>query len=306
MLANETVLCESANLNACRIDKVNGIIYDVKVLTESGNRSYPRATRSQAIALINGCKVNINHAHKLGFKEVALENRFGWLENARDTDAGTIADLHYDTTDSRAKKVEWAAEKRPDMVALSIHGKGRCVPDPVHSGREICEEIYSLQSVDLVADGGSTKSLFESADMEPVDQLDTLCGEITTLIKDATKAPSDKLAAIGVLLKVAPTILVESKSPELQVQIDALTLERDIRVLCESLDVKTDDVMLKALTRLDNADERRAFVTSVKRKMVSQAPRSGSTAVLSESKGQGAGPEDSKSRLDRLAALAKS
>ncbi len=285
-------ISESSDLKSCRIDKKLGIIYDVKVLTEHGNRSYPQSTRQHAVKLLEGAKVNINHAHKIGNREVKLEDRFGKLMDVRDYPDGTRANLHYDITDPRARKVEYFAEKMPELLGFSIHGKGNCSPIP-GTLRETCDEIVSIQSVDLVADAGSTKSLFESQEMEPaVDPLVAIIADITAL--------KSEVAA----LKAVPVTESKDESKvnlELQSQIDVLTMERDCRVLCESMDVKADEVMLKALSRLDTDDERRSFVMSVKRKQVSQAPRSGSTATLSES----VIVETEAQRLDRLAALAR-
>lgn len=281
----EIELYESVNLGSCRVDKDAGIIHDVMVLTENGNVKYPRPVRQKAISLLEGSKVNFNHGSKIGRKETLVEDRGGKLLNLRDTDAGVVGDYHYDKSDPRNKKAECFAESKnlADCVGFSIHGKGVVV-------NGVCEEIISVKSVDLVADPGSVKSLFESKNMEEtVDPIVALQAEV--------KALRDEITA----LKAAPAPVVESKdeNAELQAKIDALTIERDCRELCESLDVKTDDVLLKALTRLDTPEERKSFVTSVKRKMVSQAPRSGSIKPVVESK-----ETTQESEADRLARMA--
>ena len=153
-----------------RVDREKGIVFGVKVV---GRRSpnahkvegadsteYTLEALQRALPQYN-CNVNVDHPDReKPHKDRSAQDRFAWIEEARATDDGIFGDLHFlDPSDPLAIRVMNAAEKRPEAFALSHNAFGR---GKVQDRKYIVTEIPEVRSVDLVADGGTNRSLFES------------------------------------------------------------------------------------------------------------------------------------------------
>lgn len=156
-----------------RVDRAAGVIYGVKVVGLSSpnthgvrgaeGTTYTSEALSRALPLYEGIKVNVDHPPrgKPGMERSARD-RFAWLEDAHLAEGGIFADLHFlDPTDPLAVKMMNAAEENPSCYALSHNAVGR---GEVRGGRYVVVEIPEVHSVDIVADGGTNRSLFESKD----------------------------------------------------------------------------------------------------------------------------------------------
>lgn len=158
-----------------RVDREAGVIYGVKVV---GRRSpnkhgvegaddgteYTMEALEGALHLYDGINCNIDHPpRKEPGKERSAHDRFAWIENPEVMEAGIFGELHFlDPTDPLAVKMFNAAERKPDAFALSHNAWGR---GEVRNGRYVITEIPEVRSVDIVADGGTNRSLFEGREM---------------------------------------------------------------------------------------------------------------------------------------------
>jgi len=144
-----------------RIDSARGVIRGVKLLglkSRNGRRYLPEALR-QAVALYEGAKVNINHPKGSPLAARDYQERIGLLRNVRwQADQGLFGDLHFNPKHSLAEQLLWDAEHAPENVGLSHNVQARTS----RQGSEtLVESILKVQSVDLVADPATTRSLFE-------------------------------------------------------------------------------------------------------------------------------------------------
>lgn len=153
-----------------RVDHAAGVIYGVKILGwESPNRHgiegvdgtvYDRAAVQEALQKYEGARVNKNHPprDKSG-QERSVGDRIGWLENVRVLEGGLFGDLHLLMKDDDAAKILEAAEKNPALFGLSHNALGKW---EIRNGKAVIVEIPEVRSVDIVTEGGTTRSLFES------------------------------------------------------------------------------------------------------------------------------------------------
>lgn len=164
-----------ASGQAARVDRQNGIVFGVKILGKTSPNShglrnvegsdYTPECRRKAIALYEGCPVNVNHPprDKPG-AERSVYDRLGVLRNVREgADGCPYGDLHMLPSHSMAGPIMDAAERMPEAFALSHNALGR---GEVRNGRYVVEEIVEARSVDVVTEGGTTRSLFESRHMK--------------------------------------------------------------------------------------------------------------------------------------------
>lgn len=165
-------LRETAQASYGRVDRANGVIYRVRVQGTSSRNTHdepnvsgtvylPEALQA-AIPLYEGAKVNVDHLAPTDRQGYSSEDRLGKLVNVRFEEGALWADLHILLAHPIAEKLLEAAEKMPDALALSHNAQGRT---EVRGGKLVVVEIKEVRSVDVVADGGGNKSLFESLKM---------------------------------------------------------------------------------------------------------------------------------------------
>ena len=157
-----------------RVDRENGIVYGVKVVgRESSNKhgvegvqgtEYTERALREALPQYN-CLVNCNHPDRDAQgrpvkKDRSTYDRLGKLFGARVRDGEVFADLRLLKSHPMAERVMEAAENEElaDCFALSHNAWGR---GEVKGGRYVITDIPEVRSVDLVADGGTNRGLFE-------------------------------------------------------------------------------------------------------------------------------------------------
>lgn len=189
-----------------RVDEAAGIIYGVKVLGfKSPNRhgiagisgtEYDRAAVEAAIPLYEGIGCYKNHPRRDQPKsDRDVDDRIGWLENVHLEEDGLYADLHLLTTDVSAPKILESARKNPKLFAMSHNATGI---GEVRDSKYVVTEIPDVRSVDIVTEGGTTRSLRESAanDAAPVPATDLQPDAAAAQTQPAkTKAPGTKKMA---------------------------------------------------------------------------------------------------------------
>jgi len=163
-----------------RVDRTAGIIHGVKVVgRESPNThgvrgvdgtQYTLEALREALPLYEGINCNVDHPpREKPLQERSAHDRFSWLENCVVTESGIYGDLHFlDPLDPLAVKMMNAAEKHPNAYALSHNATGK---GQVIKGKYVISQIPEVRSVDIVADGGTNRSLFESLHMPKMTTL---------------------------------------------------------------------------------------------------------------------------------------
>lgn len=179
-----------------RVDREAGVVRGVKLLGRvSPNTHGVKGARSTEYtddafrsllehAEARGGVLNCNAGHPPRNdrnQEPPPERRTAWLENlVVESGKGAFGDLHFlNPASDLAVSVMNAAENNPRAFALSINGTGE---GEVTGGRYVVHRLSELRSVDLVCDGGTNVSLFESAPMK-VKVCEVLRGKVLPALK---------------------------------------------------------------------------------------------------------------------------
>src|SRR5262245_54528473 len=208
---------------AAKVDRAAAVIRGVKVLgLHSGNgNDYTTAVLEKALPLYESQRVNLDHPLRSAKKEDRkVSERFGKLQAVRLGADGLYGDLAYNPHHPMAESLLWWAENMPDCIGLSQngHGTGKKKPD----GRWQVESITSVQSVDLVADPATTKSLFEAEgnampeeETTPVQtagdhvqqMADAFGNAVMAVVKDTSLDVQGKMKKIKDILKAQEKLL---------------------------------------------------------------------------------------------------
>jgi hypothetical protein len=146
-----------------RVDREAGIIRGVKLLglVSRNGRRYREDALSQAIALYEGAKVNINHpkGHPLAPRD--YQERLGVVRGVvLRPGEGLFGDLHFNPKHSLSEQLVWDAEHAPQNVGMSHNVLARTTRDGADT---VVESITKVNSIDLVADPATTSGLYEQA-----------------------------------------------------------------------------------------------------------------------------------------------
>jgi hypothetical protein len=157
-----------ASASPLRIDREKGVIYGVKILGERStnppprDNEYPASTRRDAIAMIEGARVCIDHPDmKDAGKTRSYHDAIGVHRNVEERGDGLYGDFHFNPKHPLAEQIFWDAENAPQNLGFSINADGRVGRG--ESGRQVVQEIVKVYSVDLVSRPATTVGLFESA-----------------------------------------------------------------------------------------------------------------------------------------------
>lgn len=156
-----------------RVDAQAGVIRGVKLLgleSRNGRRYLPSAL-GEAAALYEGVKVNVNHPKGSPLAARDYQDRLGSIRNVRAAADGLFGDLYFNPKHALAEQLAWDAVHAPENVGFSHNVEARTSR---LRGQTVVEAILKVQSVDLVADPATTRSLYESAaavKAEPDDQI---------------------------------------------------------------------------------------------------------------------------------------
>ncbi len=156
---------------AGRVDWDEGIIFGVKVNGRTspnthgveGARSseYTMEALREELPQIEGIEVNVDHPDRhQPDRDVSARDRYAWITEAHLTEDGIFGNLHfYNPKGELAVSMMTSAEKRQGKgFALSHNARGS---GDVVNGVYRITTVPEVRSVDIVADGGSNRSLFE-------------------------------------------------------------------------------------------------------------------------------------------------
>jgi len=156
------VLLEEVRLRAGRVDRENSVIKNVCILgnpTSRNRNRYPVHALQGALRLYESAPSFVNHPEDPHGKR-RLEARLGKIVNPRVVGNRLYADYEYNPRHPLAETLEWSAENDPSYCKLSHNVETRGHEDP--DGTWVVDEILDVRSVDVVSEGGTTKSLFEA------------------------------------------------------------------------------------------------------------------------------------------------
>ncbi len=144
-------------LKESSVDRKNGVIHGVKLLgwKSANNREYdPAGVDPQ---MYEGRPVYADHQRNGG--ERSVYDRLGLIENVTKKPDGIYGDLRCVKGHRLTESLFDAAERIPNLYGLSHTARGRDRRGPKGV---VIEAVTSVQSVDLVGEPATVKSLYES------------------------------------------------------------------------------------------------------------------------------------------------
>ncbi len=154
-------LLERTTSTVGKIDRVNGVIFNVQVLgrVSQNGREYSNPAMSEACKLYEGIEVNIDHPNALRSANARpVGETWGILRNCRVVGDSVRGDLHY-LTQHRETPVILERIEKGVSLGLSHNAAGKTTR---RGNKTIVESISRVHSVDLVTRPATNKNLFES------------------------------------------------------------------------------------------------------------------------------------------------
>jgi hypothetical protein len=150
---------EFAASTPSRVDTEKGVIYGVKFLGRQSahGREYPPKATQPSLKLFEGRPSYANHPTKPN-EARDVRTLLGWTANPEERPDGVYGEWHYLKSEPLAVKVAEAAQRNPSVLGFSQVAD---VQVQKTGPRQIVESIDYVASVDLVAEGATTKGIFE-------------------------------------------------------------------------------------------------------------------------------------------------
>ena len=148
-----------------RVDRAGAVIHGVKILglSSRNGRTYLPEALAEAARLYEGVKVNVNHPKGGPLAARDYQDRMGVIRGVELRDEGLFGEFHFNPKHALAEQLLWDAEHAAENVGFSHNVQARTAR---RGDQTVVEAIVRVQSVDLVADPATTRSLFESAEAE--------------------------------------------------------------------------------------------------------------------------------------------
>lgn len=157
-----------------KVDREGGWVYGVRLvnLESLNNRVYPSQVLFRDLKQYDEVSVGVNAPHRDGVPVDTLppESKFGRTKNPRpaaDGSGGIDGDIRFNPKHPFAEQFCWACENDPAMYSLSQVALVKWSPNPDAKGRKVAETILKVARVDVVDRGGTTSTIFESANPAP-------------------------------------------------------------------------------------------------------------------------------------------
>jgi len=196
----------AAHTPGVRVDRQAGVIRGVKILglSSRNGRRYEPAALGAAVALYEGAKVNLNHPKGSAIGPRDYQDRLGVIRDVELRDGeGLFADFHFNPKHALAEQLIWDAEHSPGNVGFSHNVTARTTR---RDGQTVVEAITRVQSVDLVADPGTTQGLFEQRqhEQDTPDESDTPVPDQFAELREEIRQLREQLAESRRPATVAP------------------------------------------------------------------------------------------------------
>ena len=156
----EKSFLENINLSESHVNKVSNTISNVCVLTpiSKNNRFYTDQSLQDCSRLVDRTKCFLNHGSG------QIENIIGSFFGGEVRNGKVYSNLSILDSCIHKNLIFEIAETKSHLVGLSINGKGKFSDTVDSEGREVCESILELRSVDLVGFPACTNGLYEGMD----------------------------------------------------------------------------------------------------------------------------------------------
>ncbi len=175
MTAKTQRVAEAFDLQDTKIDPEKGVIHQVLLLgpKSRNGREYTPQALSQAVSLFENRPVNLSHSKQMNpstgkmepIFSVDLPKRFGWISGVTSHPEGLRGSLNVLKTHPFSHTVFEAAERMPSMFCFSPVFDVVGAEDNPNKIVQI-EKVYSI---DLVSEGGTTRTLFEESEEKPAE-----------------------------------------------------------------------------------------------------------------------------------------
>lgn len=243
-------LTELTQLSGVRVDRDAGVIHNVKVIgpVSANRRRYPVEVLAKAAPLYEDTRVNIGHLRDAK-TDRHINETFGSLRaisvKSAGENQGLYGDLHCIKSHPLFEQVCEMAEKFPNRLGLSHDADGKATKT---ADGLLVESIEKVNSVDLVPEPATNKSLFES--IEPMKLRTLKISEmIGTLPTDSSqKKLLTKLVEEDAVSGDTSVSTSETASPEQAIKA-AFLAEIVKAVEDESLDFKATLAKIKDLLK---------------------------------------------------------
>ena len=191
-----------------RVDREQGIVRGVKLvgLTSKNHRRYTPEALQKAKPLYIGAPLNVDHPDKATDSRSA-HDRIGKILAVELHDDGLYGDIQLLKTHPLYERVMEAAERMEDAYAFSHNadGNGHTEDD----GTFVCTAVVEVRSVDLVADGATNRSLFESHTMQTTLRQLIEASKAKPLFKRLLEMPEDEMPPLDMPMDAPPEAPVE-------------------------------------------------------------------------------------------------
>ena len=144
---------------AMNVNEKQQVIRNCLIVGRTSRHGYEyldEALRS-AVGLYEGCRCYTGHESR--GRSGSFGERIGVFRDARVTELGIAADLHYNPNHPLAGQLVYDAKNNPEVLGFSQHAetiRGH------RNGKEVVESIVKVHSVDLVNAPATTSGIFES------------------------------------------------------------------------------------------------------------------------------------------------
>jgi len=158
-MQSKSIIWESFQEKPLKVDRERGIVHDVLICgrTSKNNRVYLETAFSPEV--YEGKTVFENHA-----TERKVGDGIGTIKNVRIIKGLPYGDFHLMKSHRLYEYIMECSENNVPMFGLSHHANCQLRSDR-KSGQTIVEKVVECQSVDLVANPGTTRTVYESKQM---------------------------------------------------------------------------------------------------------------------------------------------
>lgn len=282
-----------------RVDREKGIIHNVKILgrfSKNGGEYLPSTVKS-AVSMYEGAKSNADHPDRdRPGADRLVSSRLGKFVNVRESGGELYGDYHLLKSHPMANTVMEAAENPTLSDCFGFSHNAR-VLEINNGGKLQYTKITRVRSVDLVADPGTTKSLFESYKEQPImEPIDKYLADSKAVLESELTAEekSSKLKTLtNNFLGVKEVAVTESRKEDLEElakvksELDKTSRKLKAREVLESANIPADSAKVTALAALDNEEDRQALLKTwptAQTKSEGAKPRSVPANVLESEK----------------------
>jgi len=250
-----------------------GVIRGVKILgIESQNgRSYAPEAVSKAAGLYEGAKVNVNHPRDKPDGPRDYRDRIGQITKVRIGQDGLYGDLRFNPKHALAEQLVWDATNAPENVGLSHNVHARVSGK---NGKQVVEEIYAVQSVDLVADPATTHGLFEHTLIPEEKENDMAITDMS--ITEVRAARQDVVEAVVAETKTA--IAESEEAKKAAAELASLREELDKIKAASALQAR----MARTAELLEEAKLPKELLTDHFKKQIAEADEEGAKALIED------------------------